>query len=101
MFINVINLDKLESYNLKDTNGELTDKKTIKAKFKLLGPLNQEYNIVIYIRGSSARTDYFKKLAGRIIPINNRIRYNSWYNILLILLKLKRMVEKYYENYKN
>ncbi len=70
----MINLDELESYDLKNTDVELIDEKIIKAKFRLLGPLNQEYNIIIHIRGSSARTDHFKKLAERIILINNRTR---------------------------
>ena len=97
----MINLDKLESYDLKNADGELTNKKIIRTKFRLLELFNQGYNIVVYIRGSSARTDYFKKLAERIILINNRTRWNSWYNILLIFLKLKGIVEKYYKNYEN
>jgi hypothetical protein len=36
----MIDLNKLESYDLKDTNGELTDKKAIRAKFRLLRPFS-------------------------------------------------------------
>jgi hypothetical protein len=32
----MIDLNKLESYDLENANGELTDKKAIKAKFRLL-----------------------------------------------------------------
>src|SRR5450755_2834675 len=71
LFANVIDLDELESYDLEDADGELTDKETIKAKFKLLGPFGQGHNIVVHIRGSTARTDYFRKLAGKIIPMDN------------------------------
>ncbi len=56
---------------------------------------------MVYIRRLNARTDYFRKLVGRMILMDNRTRWNSWYNIFLILLKLKRMVEKYYEDYEN
>jgi hypothetical protein len=77
LFANVINLDKLESYDLKDANGELTDEEAMKTKFKLLEPLSQRHNIVIHIRGSNARTDYFKKLTKKIIPMDNRTRWNS------------------------
>ena len=56
---------------------------------------------MIHIRGSNARTDYFRKLAGRIIPIDNRTRWNSWYNMFFILLKLKGMVEQYCEDYES
>ena len=48
-----------------------------KARFKLLGPLSKAYNIVVYIRGSPSRIARFRALARRIIPINNRIRWNS------------------------
>jgi hypothetical protein len=70
----VINLNKLELYDLKDTDEELTNKKAIKIKFRLLKPLGQGHNIVIYIRELSARTDYFRKLAKKIILMNNRTR---------------------------
>jgi hypothetical protein len=70
----VIDLNKLESYDLKNANGELTDKKAIRAKFRLLKLFSQRHNIVIHIRKSSARTDHFKKLIKRIILINNRTR---------------------------
>jgi hypothetical protein len=74
LFANIIDLDKLESYDLKDADRELTDKKAIKAKFRLLGLFGQGFNIVVYIRKSSTRIDHFRKLAGRIIPIDNRTR---------------------------
>jgi hypothetical protein len=74
LFANIIDLDKLESYDLEDTNKELIDKETIRAKFRLLGLFSQGYNIMVYICGSSARMDYFRKLAGRMILINNRTR---------------------------
>jgi hypothetical protein len=73
----------------------------MRAKFRLLGPLGQGHNIVVYIRGSSAHTDHFRKLAGRMIPMDNCTRWNGWYNMLLILLELKGIVEKYYKDYES
>jgi hypothetical protein len=70
----MIDLDKLESYDLKDANGELTEKEATRAKFRLLKPLGQGHNIVVYIRRSSARTNHFRKLTERMIPMNNRTR---------------------------
>ena len=67
----------MASYNLENKDRELTDKKVKRARFKLLGLLGKGYNIVIYISESSARTDVFKKLTGRLIPIDNRTRWNS------------------------
>jgi hypothetical protein len=86
LFANIINLDKLKLYNLKDKDRELTNKKAREARFRLLGPLGQGHNIVVYIRGSSAYIKYFRTLAGRIILIDNCTRWNSWHNMLLILL---------------
>jgi hypothetical protein len=74
LFANIIDLDKLESYDLEDADGELTDKEAIRAKFKLLGLFGQGYNIIVYIHGSSTRMDHFRKLVGRMIPINNRMQ---------------------------
>jgi hypothetical protein len=67
-------LNKLELYDLEDPNKELTDKEATRAKFKLLGPLGQAHNIIVYICGSSACIDHFKKLARRIILIDNCTR---------------------------
>jgi hypothetical protein len=86
LFTNVIDLNKLKSYDLKDKDGELTDKEAKRAWFRLLGPLGQGHNIVVYIRGSSAYIKHFRTLARRMILMDNRTRWNSWHNMLLILL---------------
>ena len=65
---------KLESYNEAEANGELTNEEAKKVKFRLLGPLGKAYNIVVYIRSLSSYADHFRKLARRIILIDNRIR---------------------------
>jgi hypothetical protein len=59
------------------------------------------HNIVVYISGSPACTDVFRKLAGRLILIDNCTRWNSWYKMLLVLLLLKGKVEDYCEKYKS
>ncbi len=69
-----MDLEELASYDLEDENGELTNKKIKRARFRLLRFFNKEYNIVIYISGSSARTNIFRKLTERLIPIDNRIK---------------------------
>jgi len=74
LFTEVMDMEELKSYDLENENRELTYKKVRRARFRLLRPLNQEYNIVVHISGSSARTDVFRKLAGRLILIDNRTR---------------------------
>src|SRR6266511_3206391 len=96
-----MDLEELASYDLEDEDGELTDKEARRARFRFLGSFGKEYNIVVHIGGSSARTDVFRKLAGRLIPINNRTRWNSWYEMFLILLLLKKKMEDYCEKYES
>jgi hypothetical protein len=55
---------------------------------------------VVYIRGSAGRIEEFHTLAKRLIPIDNRTRWNSWYQMLRILLDLRPTVERYYQNHK-
>ena len=74
MFTNLININKLKSCDEANTNKELINKEVKKAKFKLLRPLNKAYNIVVYIRSLSGYINYFRKLARRIILIDNCIR---------------------------
>ena len=77
MFVDLVDIDKLESYNKEELDKQVIDKEAKKAKFRLLGPLSKAHNIVVYIRGIDAYVEHFRKLAGRIILIDNRIRWNS------------------------
>jgi hypothetical protein len=70
----MINLDELKSYDLKNKDGEFTDKKIRKIRFRFLKLFNQKYNIVIYICGLNVRTEYFRTLIKRMILINNRTK---------------------------
>jgi hypothetical protein len=70
----VIDLNKLELYDLKNTNKELIEEKATRIKFRLLKPFDQGHNIVIHIRRSNARTNHFRKLVKRIILMDNRTR---------------------------
>jgi hypothetical protein len=72
----------------------------IKAQFRLIGPLSQAYNIVVHIRGLARRIEEFRTLAKRLIPMDNCTRWNSWYEILRVLLDLRPVVERYCQNYK-
>jgi hypothetical protein len=55
---------------------------------------------VVYICSSSAHIARFKELAGRMILIDNYIRWNSWYNMLIVLFNLRPAIEKYCKDYK-
>jgi hypothetical protein len=77
LFIGVVQIEELESYDKEEQQEEYTDKEAIRAKFRLLGPLSKGHNIVVHIRGSASRTAQFVKLIGRLVPIDNRTRWNS------------------------
>jgi len=67
-------MNKLKSCDEANIDKELINKEVKKAKFKLLRPLSKAYNIVVYIRSLSSYADHFRKLARRIILIDNCIR---------------------------
>jgi hypothetical protein len=77
LFTDLINIDELKSYDEIKADKEFIDKEVKKAKFKFLGFFGKAHNIVIYIRNSDDRADYFRKLVGRIILIDNRTKWNS------------------------
>jgi hypothetical protein len=72
-----MDLEKLILYDLKNENREFINKKTKRARFRLLKFFGKRYNIIIHINGSSVRIDIFKKFIKRLILINNRIKWNS------------------------
>jgi len=72
-------MEQLKSYDEQEGKGEVGDKEEKWATFWVIGPLGKLYNIIIYIRSSAGRIKEFKDLAERIIPLDNRIRWNSWF----------------------
>jgi len=69
-----------------DERGELSGNKDAAEKFRLLGPLGKLHNILVYSRSQSALEKEFIELAGRMVPLNNRTRWNSWYLCLDVAL---------------
>lgn len=95
LFYNVFETDQLESYNAKETRGEMEGSEETQSAFRLLGPLGKLHNIVVHTRGSSGRIKEFKTLAGRMIPLDNRTRWNSWYSMLLVAVEKEGAVDTY------
>jgi hypothetical protein len=93
-------MTKLESYDEAEVDRELIDKEAKKARFRLLGPLSKAHNIIVHIRGLGSRMDYFRKLAGRMILMDNHMKWNSWHNMLQVLLKEKAYIDKYSKHFK-
>ncbi len=60
-----------------------------------MGALGKLYNIVVYSRASAGRTAKFKQIVGRMIPLDNRTRWNSWFSLLNVALKVELKVDEY------
>ena len=54
---------------------------------------------MVYTCRSAGHIEAFRKLVKRMIPIDNRMRWNGWYNMLEVLLNLRPYVEKYCLDY--
>jgi hypothetical protein len=63
-----------------------------------MSSLGKLHNIIIHIRGSAIRTKSFTDEAGERIPLDNRTRRNSWYNMLERSLKHEKSIDFYLKN---
>jgi hAT family C-terminal dimerisation region len=60
-----------------------------------MGVLGKLHNIVVHTRSSASRTEEFKSLAGRMIPLDNSTRWNSWYQMIDIALQKEPAIDNY------
>ena len=61
------------------------------------GAISPHHNICRLL----ARIEEFTTLIGRMILIDNRTRWNSWYEMLKVLLNLQPAVKKYCTNHED
>jgi hypothetical protein len=68
-----------------------------------MGPMGKLHNHVVHIRSSANRTTWFVERAGKMIPLDNRTRWNSWFHMLNVALedKVKAGLQLYVEHYKD
>jgi hypothetical protein len=93
LFHNIIGVEELKSYDESEESTEFGDE--AKRKFRLLGPLGKLHNIIVNIRGSPSRTAEFLQLADRMIPLDNRTRWNSWYLSLVVAEEHASSIDTY------
>ncbi|KAJ6436675.1 hypothetical protein O9K51_10794 [Purpureocillium lavendulum] len=86
-----------EERQIKDPEHEISPAR--KDSFRSLGPLGQLHNIVVHIRGSSARLREFIKLAGRAVPLDNYTRWNSWHAMLQVATEKSSEIDSYSKQY--
>src|SRR5438132_10380404 len=95
LFHNSISAEEVKSYDELEKRGELKDIERVKRKFRLLGPLGKLHNIIVDIRSSANRTAEFLALTTRMVPLDNRTRWNSWYNSLVVANELAAAIDTY------
>jgi hypothetical protein len=93
LFQDLVEMEELASYdeNERNTEGEPAELHTIRG----IGPLGKLHNIVVHIRGSPGRTKQFKSFAKRLIPLDNRTRWNSWYSMVQVALNHESAIDAY------
>ncbi len=69
----------------------------------IMGPIGKLRNYIVHIRSSANRTTWFIERAGKMVPLNNRTRWNSWFLMLCVALedKVKAGLQLYVEHYKD
>ncbi len=60
-----------------------------------MGPLGKLHNVIVHFRASASRTKEFEALVGRRVPLDNRTRWNSWYQMLSVSLEHESGVDNY------
>lgn len=93
----VISLAELQAAD-KDEEQGLEPDLVRASTIRFIGPMGKLHNIVVHIRGSGLRTKEFIDKAHRIIPLDNRTRWNSWYHMIMIALELEMHVDFYVKN---
>ena len=95
LFHNSVEIEDLESYDNLKAAGQFQNDNETRKKFQLLGPLGKLYNIIVNIQGSASQTTEFLDLVGRMIPLDNCMRWNSWFKLLLVANKHTLSINTY------
>jgi len=96
LFKGYIDDSQLQSYD--DTQHRMATDEEIQKRqkgFRKLGPLGKLHNISVHIRASPQRTQDFKDLANKMLPLDNATRWNSWYTMLKVALAKERDIDTY------
>jgi hypothetical protein len=64
-----------------------------------MGALGKVHNTALHIRADNFRYSEFKKRAGRVLPLDNDTRWNSWFHLLETMLGKQDQVKWYQEKH--
>jgi hypothetical protein len=99
LFHSLIEIEQLELFDEQEAKGEIGDEEQKRATFRVMGPLGKLHNIIVHIRSSAGRTKEFKHLAERMIPLDNRTRWNSWFQMVAVADQKAGAVDTYTKNH--
>src|SRR5205814_6042721 len=97
-FQDLIEKEDLGALDQEEAEGKMVQDST-RTKFRKIGPLGRLHNIVVHIRSSPSRTQEFKDLTKRTIPLDNRTRWNSWYKTLEVSDQTAGALDTYSKNH--
>lgn len=93
----IINLT-VQAFLFQDTNQDEDQLKDAQIALNL-NPLIKLHNIISHIRGSPGRINQFIQLAGRMIPLDNSTRWNSWYLMIQTALEKESAIDSYIKSW--
>ena len=98
LFHDHFEIEELRTYD-EEEPGCSADTLERAKSFRKMGPLGKLHNIVVHIRGSTQRTKDFVASAGRKIPLDNRTRWNSWYQMILAATQNETAIDAYIKSH--
>jgi len=102
LFKDIFTQEELRSYDQNEANGEERSREQQiqqEEAFRKMGSLGKLHNVVVHFRSSAGRTKAFVALVGRRVPLDNRTRWNSWYNMLSVALDHESGVDNYIKSH--
>lgn len=88
-----------DSDDTYDATAKLARASKKKACWRDIGPLGKLHAIIAYMRSSELLYDEFHELAGRVVPLDNDTRWDSWYSMNEVANKLDGPIDTFIRNH--
>lgn len=98
LFHNFMGVETMGSFEEQEITARESHRRAIEAiqkSFRVMGPLGKLHNIVVFVRASSGRTQAFIELVGRLVPLDNRTRWNSWTSMCNVALQHESKIDEF------
>ncbi len=78
---------------------QLKKEANMRKLMRALGALRKLHNLAVHIRSSAGRASVFRALTGRLLPIDNRTRQNSWSTMLTVAYEKQVAITRYQSDF--